>query len=286
MTSESQRFKFNPVYLLPILASMLFGLGCAWVLKPKQGSAAPAPILPPVTPFPDTTVSGPLANAIFFVVLVAISATVFYFLLRQNKVKFIKIALFAVMTLAAAMLCLIYLLTLLLDTSFYSFPLIIVITVLVTVGFDLVIFKYTKFQSIAVIALGGAFGAVFSFLLSPAPYSTVAILIGLAIYDVFAVYRGPVGKIAQSGLDQLSGLSYSFKDIQMGLGDLFFYTVLMCLMYFNYPSSFLPTIMSIVGICIGSTITFYLLDRKGIFPGLPFPIAIGLALGFITSLLI
>jgi hypothetical protein len=35
-------------------------------------------------------------------------------------------------------------------------------------------------------------------------------------------FIGPVGKIAESGLDQLSGLSYAFKDIQMGLGDLMF----------------------------------------------------------------
>jgi presenilin-like A22 family membrane protease len=262
---------------------MLFGLGCAWVLKPKQG---PLPVLPPVTPFPDNTAAGPLANAIYFVALVAISATVFYFLLKQNKVKFIKIAICAVMTLAATMLSLIYLLTLLANTRFNNLPLILVLTILITVLFDLAIFKYTKAQNIAVIGLGGAFGALFSFLLSPAPYSTVAILIFLAIYDIFAVYRGPVGKIAQNGIDQLSGLSYSFKDIQMGLGDLFFYTVLMGLMYFNYPNSLLPTIMSIIGICIGSIITLYLLDKKGIFPGLPFPIAIGLTLGFLATVFI
>ncbi|MDR0460468.1 MAG: hypothetical protein LBH62_03385 [Nitrososphaerota archaeon] len=281
MASEDFKFKFNPVYLVPILASMLFGLCCAWVLKPKQGPYAP--MLPPITPFPDSTVTGPFANALFFVVIVSISATVFYFLLKQNKVKFIKIVLGAVMTMAAALLSIVYLSMLLVDISF---PLLLVLTVLITVLFDLAIFKFTKAQNVAVIGLGGAFGALFSFILSPAPYSTVAILVFLAIYDVFAVYRGPVGKIAQNGIDQLSGLSYSFKDIQMGLGDLFFYTVLMCLMYFNYPNSFLPTIMSIIGVCIGSVITFYLLDKKGIFPGLPFPIAIGLILGFITSLFI
>jgi presenilin-like A22 family membrane protease len=284
MTSENTKFKVSPVYLLPILASMFFGLCCAWVLKPKPGSGMPE--LPPVTPFPDNTTAGPFANAIFFVVLVAISATVFYFLLKQNKAKFIKIAIFAVMTMASVLLSIVYLSTLLANTSFYSLSLLIGLTILITVLFDLTMFKYTKAQNIVVIGLGGAFGALFSFLLSPAPYSTVAILICLAIYDVFAVYRGPVGKIAQSGIDQLSGLSYAFKDIQMGLGDLFFYTVLVGLMYFNYPGSLLPSIMSIIGICIGAIATFYMLDKKGIFPGLPFPIAIGLTLGFITTLFI
>ncbi|MDR2202730.1 MAG: hypothetical protein LBE76_00165 [Nitrososphaerota archaeon] len=283
MSSEELKFKFNLVYLLPILTSLLVGFGCAWLLKSPQGSSA-LPGVPPVTPFPDTTITGPVSNAIFFMVVVALSATVFYFLLKQNKAKFIKIAIFAVMTLGSTLLSIIYLSTLLADTPYYNLYLIIGLTILITALFDLAIFKFTKAQNIAVICFGGSFGALFSFLLPQ--YSAIAILIFLAIYDIFAVYRGPVGKIAQSGIDQLSGLSYSFKDIQMGLGDLFFYTVLMCYMFFNFPISILPTIMSVVGICIGSIITFYMLEKKGIFPGLPFPIAIGLALGFIASLLI
>ena len=282
MTSED-KFKFNPVYLLPILASLLFGLGCTWLLKPQQGPYVPD--LPPVTPFADNTISGPLGNAVFFVILVTISATTFYFLLKQKKAKIIKIVIFSLMTIAAMLLSIIYISTLLIHTTFSSLPLVIGLSILITILFNLSIFKYTKTQSIAVICLGGAFGALFSFLLPL--YSAITILIALAIYDIFAVYRGPVGKIAQtSGLDQLSGLSYSFKDIQMGLGDLFFYTVLACTMFSNFPNSLLPTIMSIIGICIGSIITFYLLEKRGIFPGLPFPTALGLTLGLITTIFI
>jgi len=281
MASEAAKFKVNPVYLLPILASILVGLGCAWLLKPQQGPYVPE--LPPITPLPDNTISGPLINAIFFMTLVAISATMFYFLLKKNNVRIIKIVIFSIMTMASMLLSIIYLSTLLVSTNFYSFPLIVGLSILITALFDLAIFKYTKAQSIAVICLGGAFGALFSLLLPL--YSAIAILIVIAIYDIFAVYRGPVGKIAQNGIDQLSGLSYSFKDIQMGLGDLFFYTVLTCIMFFNF-TSLLPTIMAIIGICVGSIITFFMLDKKGIFPGLPFPIAIGLIFGFITALFI
>jgi len=105
------------------------------------------------------------------------------------------------------------------------------------------------------------------------------ILVFLAVYDIFAVYRGPVGKIAQSGLDQLQGLSFSFKDIQMGLGDLVFYSMLTGAMIFGFPTSFLPVFASIIGIVAGSVITFYMLEKKGLFPGLPFPIFLGLTLG-------
>ncbi|XHH10145.1 MAG: presenilin family intramembrane aspartyl protease [Candidatus Bathyarchaeia archaeon] len=278
MTSEEAKFKVSLVYLVPILASLIFGLGCAWLLKPQQAQVIP------VTPFPDDTASGPFGNAIYFVILVAISATVFYFLLKRKNVKIIKALIFLAMTTAAMLLSLVYLSALLAYTTFYSDLLVIGLSILITALFDLAIFKYTKARNVAVIGLGGALGVFFGF--SIPLYSAIAILVFLAVYDVIAVYRGPVGKIAESGLDQLSGLSYGFKDIQMGLGDLVFYSMLMGAMFFSFPSSILPTIMSLVGICIGAVITFFMLEKKGIFPGLPFPIVLGLTFGLIASIII
>jgi len=283
MTLEDVKYRFNPVYLLPILASLFFGLGCAWVLTLQQKEVV-IPDNVHAVPLPDNTATGPLGNAMFFMILIAISATMFYFLLKQKNLKAIKVIIFLAMSAASMMLSMIYLSIFLVNLNFYNFPLIIGLSLFITVLFNLAIFKYTKVQSIAVICLGGAFGALFSFLLPL--YSTIAILIVIAIYDIFAVYRGPVGKIAQSGMEQLNGLSYSFKDMQMGLGDLFFYAILTCNMFYNFPDSPLPTIMAIIGICAGAVITFFMLEKKGIFPGLPFPIALGLALGFITAMLI
>ncbi|MCL1977888.1 MAG: presenilin family intramembrane aspartyl protease [Candidatus Bathyarchaeota archaeon] len=282
MTTEEVKFKISFVYLVPILASLIFGLGCTWLLKPQHEQA---PIPPSaVMPFPDDTISGPIGNALLYVVLAAIGATVFLILIKRRKVKLVKSVIFLVMTTVSMMLSLLYISELLSYTSFYSDFLLVGLSILITVLFDLAIFKYTKAQSVAVIGLGGALGAVMAFAFPP--YSVIAVLIALAIYDIIAVYRGPVGKIAQAGLDQLPGLSYSFKDIQMGLGDLIFYTVLTGSMFFSFPNSILPTIMSIIGICIGSIITFLMLEKKRIFPGLPFPIALGLALGLLTALFI
>jgi presenilin-like A22 family membrane protease len=275
VTAEETKFKVSLVYLVPILASMLFGLGCGWLLKPQQTQVIP------VTPFPDDTTSGPFGNAIYFVILVAISATVFYFLLKRKNVKIVKGLIFLAMTTASMLLSLVYLSALLAYTPFYSDSIVIGLSILITVLFDLSIFKYTKARNVVVIGLGGALGVFFGF--SIPLYSAIAILIFLAIYDVIAVYRGPVGKIAQSGLDQLSGLSYGFKDIQMGLGDLVFYSMLIGAMFFSFPSSILPTLMSLVGICAGAVITFFMLEKRGIFPGLPFPIVLGLAFGLITA---
>lgn len=277
---EQDKFKFQIVYLVPILASMLFGLGCAYLL-------IPLPVDVPVTPIPETTPGAPLGNALYFVVLIAISATVFYFLLKRKSKNIIKILIVVALTTASLLLSLVYL-----SVILAYFPIVdnlwvlIALSVALAVLFDLSIFRLGSVaRNVAVVAIGGALGIFFGKWIPL--YSAVLILAFLAIYDVIAVYRGPVGKIAQSsGLDQLQGLSYSFKDIQMGLGDLVFYSMLTGVMFFSFLPSILPTVMAIVGILAGSIVTFFMLDKKGIFPGLPFPIMLGLAFGLITGFLL
>jgi len=284
VSSESAKFKVNLVYLVPILASLIFGLGCAWLLSPHQNTN-PNQVIPdiPIVPFPDN-VTGAAANGLYIVALVAVGATLCYLMLKRNNLKMIKVVISLVMTTASMLLSLIYISTILAHFSFYNDLLVIVMSILITVVFDLIIFKFVKYRSAAIICVGGALGVFFSFLIPL--YSTIAILVFLSIYDIFAVYRGPVGKIAQADLDQFPGLSYAFKDMQMGLGDLVFYAVLMGTMYFSFSSSILPAIMSLVGICIGAVMTFFMLEKKEIFPGLPFPIMLGLALGLITAIFI
>jgi presenilin-like A22 family membrane protease len=175
-----------------------------------------------------------------------------------------------------------------LSALFLSVPslefLVLPLSIIVTAVFDLAIFRLgSKARNIAVVCLGGGLGVFFG--ASIPLYSAVLILAFLAVYDVFAVYYGPVGKIAHSGLDQLQGLSYSFKEIQMGLGDLVFYSMLSGSMLFSFQPNFLPYLVSILGILIGSFVTLVMLEKKGIFPGLPFPILLGLVGGLLTSLL-
>ena len=278
--NEKEKFKIKPVYLAPILASLLFGLGCAYLLVPHQSEVIP------VTPIPETTPGAPIGNGLYFVVLIAISATLFYFLIKRRSKNIIKGLIVFALTTASLLLSVVYLSAILaffpiIDNLWWLIALSIVLTVL----FDLAIFRLGSIaRNVAVVALGGALGIFFGF--SIPLYSAVIILVFLAVYDVIAVYKGPVGKIAASGLDQLQGLSFSFKDIQMGLGDLVFYSMLMGVVFFSFLSSFLPTLMAIVGILAGSIITFFALEKKGIFPGLPFPILLGLAFGLITGFLL
>jgi presenilin-like A22 family membrane protease len=277
---EQDKFKFQFIYLVPILASMLFGLACAYLIAPQQSEAIP------VTPIPETTPGAPFGNALYFVVLIAISATLFYFLLKRKSKNIIKGLIIVALTAASLLLSVVYLSAIL---AFFPFIdnlwVIIALSIVVAVLFDLSIFRFGSIaRNVAVVAIGGALGIFFGF--SIPLYSAVIILVFLAVYDIIAVYKGPMGKIAVSGLDQLQGLSFSFKDIQMGLGDLVFYSMLMGIVFFNFTPNFLPTIMAIVGILVGSIITFFALEKKGIFPGLPFPIMLGLAFGLAAGFLL
>jgi len=64
---------------------------------------------------------------------------------------------------------------------------------------------------------------------------------------------------------------------------LVFYSMLVGTMLFNF--GLLSYIVSLVGILAGSFITFLLLEKRGMFPGLPFPILLGLVGGFLVSLI-
>ena len=289
--SEVDRFRFQLVYLVPGIGKHSFRLGLRLPLLPQPQSAAP-----PITPINGSGPSVSVGNALYFVILVGISATVMYLLLKRRSHRIIKGLIVLAMTAASMLLSLFYLNVLLSYVpALNNLAILVALSILITVLFDLAIFRLGSLaRNVAVVGVGGALGIFFGFAIPL--WSAVLILAFLAVYDVFAVYKGPVGKIAQSqdgrGLEQLQGLSYSFKDIEMGLGDLVFYSMLTgsILFYFSrlysFPFGFLPCLFSVVGILAGSIVTFFMLERKGIFPGLPFPIAMGLAFGLIMGLVI
>jgi presenilin-like A22 family membrane protease len=276
--TETDQFKARPVYLLPIIASLLAGLAFSYVLLLN-----PVETLP-VTPFPETP-SGQLSNALYFVVLIAIAATIFYVLIKYRSRRMISVLIGFAMTAASVLLSAFYSTALLSSLPNWEIY-VVIIAIVVTISFDYAVFKGNEIShNVVVVLLGGALGVFLGW--SIPVISAVLILAFLAVYDVIAVYKGPVGKIASSGLDQLRGLSFSFKDIQMGLGDLVFYSMLCAVMLLNSDfGGIAPYIGSLIGVVSGSFITFRILEKRGIFPGLPVPIFLGLLGGFLGSLIV
>ncbi len=270
-----EKFRAEIVHIIPILASLLFGMGCAFLILTS------AMKIYSITPFPESTI-GSFGNAFYFVILVGMGASLLYMLLKMKRNKMIKMITGFVLTIAVFMLSMIYLFA---AFSRFAIPnveaLILILSASMAVIAYFAIFRvYGRFCDLAVICFGGALGAFLG--VSIPTLSTVLILGFLAVYDAFAVYYGPVGKIAHAGLDQFRGLSFSFRDIQMGLGDLTFYSMLSghMLIYFGI----VPCLASIVGILLGCFLAFKMLEKKGMFPGLPFPILFGLVFSFLVLL--
>ncbi len=275
----TEKFQAHLVYLVPVLASLSVGLACAYLLWSSSIQTLA------ITPFTENSAAGSFSNAFYFLIAVALGGAFFYFLIRRKKERILKTVIAFALTTASLLLSIVYLSALFAFFPNIPYPdlLLISISILITILFDLAIFRLgSKARNTAVICIGGALGMFFG--ASIPLFSAVLILAFLAIYDIYAVYRGPVGKIAKSGIDELNGLTFSFKDIQMGLGDLAFYSMLTGAILFNYDV--IPCIISIVGILAGAYLTFKMLEKKGIFPGLPFPIFLGLAAGILTALII
>ncbi|MDH5481947.1 MAG: hypothetical protein OEY22_03575 [Candidatus Bathyarchaeota archaeon] len=271
----SDKFEAGLIHLAPISASLIFGVLCAFLVSTVEEFYR-------ITPFPEGTL-GSFGNAFYFVVLAGVGASLLYFLLKRKSHKLINLITGFALTAAIFMLSIVYL-----SAAFSRFDvpyieiLTLVSSVLVTALADFAIFKTrSKVCDIIVLCVGGALGAFLGFSI---PTLSLTLILGfLSIYDVFAVYHGPVGKIARSGLEQLRGLSFSFRDLQMGLGDLTFYSMLSGHMLLNF--GVISCSAAMMGILLGCLLSFKLLEKKGMFPGLPFPVIFGLAMGYLVLLI-
>ncbi|MGQ9624758.1 MAG: hypothetical protein ACUVT9_05245 [Candidatus Bathycorpusculaceae bacterium] len=268
------KFKARPIHLLPVLASLIFGVFCAFLI-----STYPVETYP-ITPFSED-IFGSFGNALYFVVLVGVGATLLYLLIKRGNRRLIDLITGFALTMAIFMLCFVYLFAVLSKITFpYTEALTLTLSLILTILSGIVMFhSQSKVCNVMILLLGGALGTFLG--VSIQTLSTVMILVFLAIYDAFTVYYGPVGKMAHIGLEQFRGLSYSFKGIQMGLGDLTFYSMLSGHMFLNF--GFIPCLASIFGILVGCLLVFKILEIKGMFPGLPFPVLFGLTFGFLVS---
>lgn len=273
-----KRFKTRLLYLAPIFGSLLIGTLCVLLILSSS-----IPIFE-VTPFSEENMGfyASFSNAFYFVILAGIGATLLYLLMKRRSLKLISLITGTALTAAFLMLSVIYLSAAfsVVDVPYWE-ELVLTASIFITAVADYVIFRvHGKPANLVVLCIGGTLGA---FLGISIPTLSTALILGfLAVYDVFAVYRGPVGKIAHTGLEQLRGLSFSFKDIQMGLGDLTFYSMLSGHMLFNFGIT--SCVASAVGILSGCFLSFKMLERKEMFPGLPLPIALGLTAGLLGSL--
>jgi len=272
---EEKLFRASPIYLAPITASLIVGIICSFLFLNVNVE------VPPITIMPETGI-GSVSNAVYFVILVAIGAYLMYFLLKKKFHFGIRLIIGIAVSAITFTLSILYfdLLFMILNWTVDFW------TLLALGGLSVFIADYFIFMSkgavtnLVILLIGGSLGAFLAITI-PA-LSAVFILLLLAVYDVIAVYYGPVGKIASHGLENLPGVTFSFKEVHVGLGDLTFYSMLISHALISFGWKACP--FTLVGILTGSYIAFKMLESKGMFPGLPIPIVLGLALTYLSSL--
>jgi len=263
--------------LIPEVLSVLLAGALTYSLQ-----ASNAPIVP-ITIFPETT-SGITLNAGIFVVLMAAMGTVMYLFIKYGLKRIVRylinLALFALVFFLFTWYGALYSNVLPAEFTASLWPWI-ALSLLGTVLLGLAIFKWKGIAHLAgIVIVGGMTGAFLG--VSIPMLTAIVLLLALAAYDLFAVYKGPIGKMAQStDLEEFTGAVFTYGDLTVGMGDMVFYSMLASISMINFGP--LPFMAAAVGVVVGAYLGFKMLEGRDMFPGLPFAIVLGLAAMYLTS---
>lgn len=271
----SKEFKAKPSQLVPEI--LVVALAGALTYALRATSAA----IQPITIFPETA-SGITLNASIFVVLMAAAGTVMYLFIKLGKKNIVKylinLALLALLTFLFIWYGSIY--------ANYLPPILtgmdwILVSIAATAILALAIFKSKGSPHLAgIILIGGMTGTFLG--VSVPTLTAIALLLALAAYDLFAVYKGPIGKMAQStDIEDFKGAVFTYGDLTVGMGDMVFYSMLASNAMINF--GVIPFLAGGIGIIVGAYLGFKMLEGRDMFPGLPFAIILGLILMYATS---
>ncbi len=276
----SDKFRVSPLHVLPeILAIIISGL-IAYQMRVASVQVEA------ITVFPETP-SGATLNTGIFVVLMAGAATFMYFLVKFGLKRIVRylitVALFAVVIFLVNWYGFILADMFRPVVEVMSPPWIaaaLILSALLLLG----VYWAKGVPHVVAIAVVGALTGTFLGVSVPT-LTAVVLLIGLAVYDVFAVYKGPIGKMAQSTeIEDFTGAVFSYGDLTVGMGDMVFYSMLVGHAMINF--GVIPYLGAALGVTVGAYLGFKMLEGRDMFPGLPFAIGLGLALMLALSQLL
>ncbi len=134
------------------------------------------------------------------------------------------------------------------------------------------------------VVYGALLGSFVSLLLPTV--SLVVMLMAVAAFDLVVLNTGWVLDVVRgfgASRGKSSRLSYVGEDIEIGMGELIFYSFLPAHVEAYYGSTLLATTLAMIG--IGVALNLWVLVRRGAVAGLPAPIFLGLAPLIISLLL-
>ncbi len=145
--------------------------------------------------------------------------------------------------------------------------------VVIAIGYVIFV-KNRVWLSTAILAFVGAEVGSF-FALTLPPWTALALPIAFSLYDIYAVFRGPLKALIGTAPNiALVGMSIRAGEFTLGLGDVVFYTLLPCLALFQFGLA--QSLYTVAAIDIGMVITLYQLSKRRLLPGLPIPMLLGI----------
>lgn len=245
-----------------------------------------------------------LLNALFYTLFAIIGITVIYYAIKYGKEKVLRIFFILCFGFMGVFLIFFFLYLMLaifevVEDIYFILVVIISIVAGLYLSYSLLAKNASpKAKNTALLLFGAFIGAFLGIVL---PTWTAFLLIGiLSVYDIIAVFRGPIKKIIEmTEENEESGLpvdmTYATQGWEIGLGDLAFYSMLSThTLILGFQLDFLvadgllgaiiPCVCTTVGILIGAIITFKLLKKRPLLPGLPISVGLGI-LFYLLSLL-
>lgn len=268
--SDKEAFKPRPVHFLPIFLGLV---ATGLLAYPIYHSGVPAA---PVTPFSGTSLLDASLNTLIFVLALGASATAMLLLIRRGGMGFIRRMIKGALILVSFAVAFWYSASLYpSDISFLVFSLLISLSVGVAALIGFAVFGKGRIRQLfGVVVLSALTGVFLGYSIQ---FLTALVLVGaLVVYDIVAVFRGPVGALAKAvSAGDLPGAMYSYGELTIGMGDLVFYSLVATTAMVAFGLySFLG---AAVGILAGTYLGFRALSRYEMFPGLPFSLLLGVA---------
>ncbi len=292
----AQPSSFLPVYriqmkfhTLPLLGAIIVSGVIAWYLSSIVGFE---------TVIPEENAGQGLINGLIYTAFAVVSSIIIFILVKKKGQNVLKIIMTIAFMFLTFTLFLFFgsLIVPILQTSALAYYLYMGFCVIISLVLTYLYFsgKLSKFpRNIYVISIGTLIGAFMG--IAMPLWTTIVLLIGVSIWDFISVKRGPIkgimeimGQVESNAVRNLTKEDFDQAEIQIGIGDIAFYSMLTsgCLIATNTPilpgiqltmlGSIIVTIFTATGILIGAFITIRALRKNAILPGLPLSIFIGL----------
>jgi len=226
------------------------------------------------------TVEGAIANSLPLIASIFIFGFFLAFLVKWKKFSFIKalvtgFLIGSVFSINIILFSTIFPESILLPWFFSIF----LVCLVFLVAYSKTFYFLSKFLSLFI---GAEIAGYFSTILQPPTVLVFPLL--LAIYDIYAVFAGPLKrilgkptkakKVVKIKIDFLPLLIVDFDLIKIGLGDVVFYSMLPATAFMLFGLQ--KMLLTLVATNLGVLITIYLLRKKRIpLPGLPIPMFLG-----------